>query len=78
MLTILVKGNRFEAAQAAAARAIPFTFHRETDNGETIGRVATFYLGPVTRWFCGDRPDIRNPRPAPIGSCLFYTDGVRR
>jgi hypothetical protein len=60
MLSLLVKGNRFEAAKAASARNIPFVFVREhypqglpRDCIETFGHVSREHWDKVSQWFHG-------------------------
>ena len=67
-VTVVVKGNRFQAASEAAKRGIPFVFVTEAwDGGNTIGHVPETFLQDVVRWFL----DITDG-PYPIGTCLWY------
>jgi hypothetical protein len=65
---VIVKGNRFQAARAAADRGIPFAFVTEW-KGYTIGRVGDQHLESVSDWFC--EPSITG-EPFPVGTCLHY------
>src|SRR2546430_233582 len=67
MLSLIVKGNRFQAAQAAAERGIPAVFKVET-KGETVLLVGEQHEEAVARWFT--EPDVV---PYPVGACLFYS-----
>lgn len=66
MHRLIVKGNRFEAAQAAADRGIPFVFIRELED-VTVGAVGAQFDDLVTAWF---HEDGRAPYPA--GSLLSF------
>jgi len=68
MLSLIVKGNRFEAARAAADRGIPAVFKVET-NSETVLLVGDQHEEAVALWFCEDS----YPAPYPVGACLFYS-----
>lgn len=74
-IKVLVKGNKFEAAKAAADRNIPFTFLSESierNRAETYGLVPSSSIYLVIEWYTEERP--ADPKPFPIGSCLFYVD----
>jgi hypothetical protein len=49
-LVLIVKGRRFAAARAAAARGIPMVFIREA-RGETIGQVSDDFRDKVMDWY---------------------------
>ena len=68
-LCLIVKGNRYQAARAAADRGIPFAFVRETNN-ETVGLTAEIKFTEVSQWF-GEAP---SHAPFPIGTLLLYTE----
>ena len=68
-LTVVVKGDKFHAARAAADRGIPFAFVTETDR-ETVGRIPYVYLDCVAAWFASDAD---HGAPYPVGSCLIYS-----
>ena len=68
MLSVIVKGTKFQAAQAAADRSIPAVFKVET-KGETVLLVGEQHEAKVAEWFCEDS----YPAPYPVGACLFYS-----
>lgn len=67
--TAAVKGNKFQAARAAADRGIPFAFQHETSHGETVGRIPVDYLPALCAWLC--EPGVA---PYPIGTLLIYSE----
>ncbi len=67
-LSVIVKGNRHQAAIAAANRGIPFVFVRETSDPWTIGRVGVQHEHKVQRWFCE-----LDAAPFRVGTCLLYS-----
>jgi hypothetical protein len=68
-MTVIVKGNKFEAAKAAAKRGIPFVFRNELIEYEwTVGEVSQEFRLDVMKWL-GELP--HNP-PFPTGSCLSF------
>jgi len=76
MLSVIVKGTKFQAAQAAADRSIPAVFKVETKGGagssathETVLLVGEQHEAAVASWFCEDS----YPAPYPVGACLFYS-----
>jgi|SRR2546422_10629230 len=69
VLSVIVKGDRFHAAMAAAERGIPFAFKTETRT-ETVGRIPYAYLDCVAAWFASDAD---HGAPYPVGSCLLYS-----
>lgn len=82
-LSLIVKGNKFQAARAAADRGIPFAFVRETAWGETVGKANYMAEPQVAAWFneCEharlgetDNGFLLGPRTcsAPVGSLLFW------
>ena len=64
----IVKGNRFQAAIAAAERKIPFVFDYEARNNETTGLVGSQHLDRVIEWYCEP-----SSNPNPTGTLLFYS-----
>lgn len=49
-----VKGDKFQAAKAAADRGIPFAFDHQNDfaaYGLTVGKVDNQFKGKVLKWF---------------------------
>jgi hypothetical protein len=66
-LRLVVKGDMFTAARAAAARGVPFTFIRE-NNGETIGRTGDQHRKAVEAWFAEPPRDA----PFPAGALLHF------
>lgn len=55
-LSLIIKGNRFQAAKAAAKRGVPMTFVLETLNGETVGRASIEHMDAIRAWYgetCG-------------------------
>lgn len=69
-INLIIKGNRYAAAQAAATRHIPMTFVRELHYGETIGVTCDSQWQRVSHWFmedCGEHA------PYPRGSLLHYS-----
>jgi hypothetical protein len=67
----LIKGNRHQAAKAAADRRVPAVFISETKRGETVIRVGPQFERDIIKWFCEDRI---TDAPFPIGSCLHYSE----
>ncbi len=69
-MLIVVKGNRYQAARAAADRHIPFAFKNEKrDMSETTGEVGSQHRASVVRWYC--EPSCPPFEP---GTCLFYSE----
>lgn len=68
MLSLIVKGTRYQAARAAADRGIPFAYVRETDT-ETVGHVDSAHRDRVLAWFTEP-----GAPPYPAGSLLLYHD----
>ena len=71
-ISVIVKGGRFVAAQAATIRRLPMAFVRETEHGETIGRIGDQFYERVARWYL---EDIRAEpgKGFPAGSLLHYS-----
>ena len=76
MFRLIVKGNRFQAAAAAAARGVPFVFRRESDAREVYADTSgatNADLNTLNRWFC----EPPNMPPFPVGSLLcFWKSGI--
>ena len=72
-MRVLVKGDKHQAALAAAERGIPFAFVDEWHHAEgaqqTYGNVPDSYWDQVTKWFCEPPRDA----PFPVGTCLHYS-----
>ena len=67
-LSLIVKGNKFEAARAAAARGIAFAFVREVKGFQTVGLSSEAQRDKIASWF-GEAP---LEAPFPIGTLLHY------
>jgi hypothetical protein len=70
-ISLVVKGNKFEAAKAARERNIPFAFVREVigkGTHDTVGTTDNDSSLAVCRWFCES-----NEAPFPAGTLLLYT-----
>jgi hypothetical protein len=67
---LIVKGNRFEAAQAAAERGVPFVFSRELEH-ETAGCTSDDMWDKAAAWF---QEDVACKAPFPVGSLLHYAE----
>jgi hypothetical protein len=76
-LSLIVKGNKFQAARAAADRGIGFAFVREVKHGdsvETVGRCGSDQRDKVVRWFAEGSMQA----PFPVGTLLLFTDETPR
>lgn len=72
MITLIVKGGKFSAAQTAARHGVPFVFVREQMHGrETVGKTTDANLDCVTQWFANDEGFIKGTG-FPVGTLLFY------
>lgn len=71
MLHLIVKGNRYEAAQAASRHRVPFVFCRETKYGETCGITSSTFWTDISCWFI---EDATRKAPYPTGSLLHYSE----
>jgi hypothetical protein len=72
VLSLVVKGTKFDAAKAAAARRIPFAYRQEIGSPgdkETLGFVGTQYEKEVGTWFV----DAPMSPPFPPGTLLSYS-----
>lgn len=70
-LHLIVKGNRYEAAQAATRHRIPFVFCRETAYGETCGITSARFWSDVSGWFI---KDATHKAPYAVGALLHYNE----
>jgi hypothetical protein len=69
---LIVKGNKFVAARAAADRGIPFVFDREV-RGETTGGYTTASEIELNEWMVESiSPPYKN------GDLLFWTYARKR
>jgi hypothetical protein len=68
MLSLIIKGNRFQAARAAADRGVALAFARETRWNETIGTAPNSAYDKVVEWFGEDAWE-----PPKVGSLLCYS-----
>jgi hypothetical protein len=68
MLSLIVKGSKFAAAQAAADRGVPFVFVRELSH-ETVGYTSATMRDKVSAWF---QEDLSRSAPYPVGALLHY------
>jgi hypothetical protein len=68
-LSLIVKGDRFQAALAAADRGIPAVFVRQIER-ETILQVSGAFRDYVARWF--HEP---GQAPFPPGTLLSFAEG---
>ena len=64
---LIVKGNKFQAARAAAERGLPLAFENEND-GLTVGLTVST-VDELNAWVCEDT----KPAPFPVGSLLLWT-----
>jgi len=84
-MLLLVKGDKFLAAQEAAKRGIPFAFVSEQHNDgsdtghmETWGRVSEEFRPNVTAWYA-DPSQAHSVRPGfgfPLGTLLLYREDL--
>ena len=72
-MKLIVKGNRFDAAKAAANRGIPFIFHNEHAT-TTLGGCAVNHFDKVQAWFC-EHSEMIPRKGYPNGTLLFYSSG---
>ena len=73
MLNLIVKGGRFEAARAAANRAIPAAFKME-GRSITVLSVGSQYIDEVLRWYSEVEEVIPN-YGFPAGTLLLVWGG---
>jgi hypothetical protein len=72
-LSLIVKGDKFQAARAAADRGIGFAFVREVRHEgtvETVGLSGSEQRDKIVRWF----GEGTMQAPFPIGTLLLYTE----
>lgn len=72
MLRLIIKGDKFQAARAAAHRGIPLAFVREIREAtwcETIGTTKLEAESQVRDWF--NEPPYN--APFPIGALLHFS-----
>lgn len=72
MRSLIVKGDRFQAARAAADRGIPLAFsHEVRDSGPclTVGR-SSASVDALNRWVC----EAPHSAPFPVGSLLYWSE----
>ena len=68
-MVLIVKGNKHQAALAAADHGIPAAFLQEFQElTSTTVRVPDSYADKAAAWFLEDK----DPPPYPVGSCLWY------
>jgi hypothetical protein len=65
MIHAIIKGNAQEALQAATRRGLHATVISSRAHDTTLALPCD--TTPVAKWFCQ-----AEPKPAPIGSCLYY------
>ena len=65
--TLIVKGNKYQAARAAADRGIPAVFLREVETDTVLATRAD--IDTLNRWICED-----TVAPFPIGSLLLWSE----
>lgn len=66
---LIIKGNKFQAARAAADRGFRFVFENETDAPvNTVGVTVDGTVESLNKWVCED-----TEAPFPIGSLLLWT-----
>jgi hypothetical protein len=74
-LFVLIKGDKFQAANACAERGIPFVFKYEhrpmTDKSfvETSGLVPASFHDEIAKWFISNHDEA----PFPAGTVLHYS-----
>jgi hypothetical protein len=69
IISLVVKGPRAAAEEAAKAREIPFTFVREV-RGNSVGTAPEEYRKAVADWFVASC----STAPFPPGDLLLYGD----
>lgn len=72
MKTLVIKGDRFQAAKAAANRGVAMVFLRElkdTLSPQTVGATDAS-VETLNRWLC----EPEGPPPFPVGSLLIWSD----
>lgn len=77
LLVLIVKGNRREAEDAAAARGIPFMFSRERERAaETWGYVDQQHIEAIRAWYNESRKKDWLTGSWPVGTLLAWDDAV--
>lgn len=77
MLTVIVTGDRYQAARAMACARIPFAFvseMRDHSDVQTIGRVCPVFLTQVKELSDKYEPARDAQRARPIGSIRLWSD----
>jgi hypothetical protein len=72
-LSLIVKGDKFQAARAAADRGIYFCFVREVRHEgtvETVGLSGSEQRDKIVRWF----GEGTMQAPFPVGTLLLFTE----
>jgi hypothetical protein len=74
MINLIIKGNMFDAFNAAHARGIALVSAAQPfDNRpEVVASVADTALDAVRQWFL----DTDGPAPYPAGALLFYSNAT--
>lgn len=77
MIKLYVKGDRYQAARAAADRGVPFAFIREVRREGaipiTIG-LSNVEAEILNRWFVSDMGELMIGDGYPIGSLLLWSE----
>ncbi len=69
--SLVVKGNRFQAAKAASDRGIAFAFKREVKYGDTVGSSPASQRDKIRLWM---DEEVQVNTPLPIGTLLTYKE----
>lgn len=72
-LSLIIKGNRFQAAKAATDHGVPMAFVRETLHGETVGRASMEHMDAIRAWY-GETCGIQFTGGRPIGDLLLWSE----
>lgn len=76
--TAVVKGDRFTAAKAAAARGVPAAFRNEVDHGrQTIIIVGAQHLDKLAAWMA-EPTEWKDGQGYADGSLLIYSERAQR
>jgi hypothetical protein len=73
MINLIIKGNMFDAFNAAHARGIALLSAAQMFNdrpSEVVASCGAAYLNAVRSWFI----ESDGPAPYPAGALLFYSD----
>jgi hypothetical protein len=68
---LIVKGDKFQAARAAADRGFPFAFEHEALSPATTVGVTDATIDALNTWVCEDTVS-----PFPVGSLLHWAPVV--